>query len=67
MLTITGLNESPFSIFGRVKLPKKKGFISDSLNLEDRTDSPETSVSNRLTPLNNPEEGRIQLNRGGSL
>jgi hypothetical protein len=24
-------------------------------------DSPETSVSNRLTPRNNPEDGRIQL------
>ena len=29
--------------------------------------SPETSVSNHLTPRNNPEEGRIQFNRGGSL
>ena len=29
--------------------------------------SPETSVSNHLTPRNNPEDGRIQFNRGGSL
>jgi hypothetical protein len=29
--------------------------------------SPETSVSNHLTPRNNPEHGRIQFNRGGSL
>ena len=29
--------------------------------------SPEISVSNHLTTRNNPEDGRIQLNRGGSL
>jgi hypothetical protein len=29
--------------------------------------SPETSVSNHLTPHNNPEDGRIQFNRGASL
>jgi hypothetical protein len=29
--------------------------------------SPETSVSNHFTPCNNPEDGRIQFNRGGSL
>jgi hypothetical protein len=27
----------------------------------------ETSVSNHFTPRNNPEEGRIQFNRSGSL
>ena len=30
------------------------------------TGSPETSVSNHLTPSNNPEDGRIQLNCGWS-
>ena len=30
-------------------------------------DSPETSVSNHLTPLNNPEDRKIQFNRGRSL
>jgi hypothetical protein len=29
--------------------------------------SPETSVSNHRTPHNNPEDGRINFNRGGSL
>jgi hypothetical protein len=29
--------------------------------------SPETSVSNHVTPRNNPEDGRIQFNRGRSL
>ena len=29
--------------------------------------SPETSVSNHLTQHNNPEDGRIQCNSGGSL
>jgi hypothetical protein len=29
--------------------------------------SPETSVSNHLTPLNNPEDGRTEVNLGGSL
>ena len=31
------------------------------------TGSPETSVFNHLTPRNNPEDGRIQFNREGSL
>ena len=36
--------------------------------LEDGTKgSPEKSVSNHLTPRNNPEDGRIQFDRGGSL
>jgi hypothetical protein len=30
-------------------------------------DCPETSVSKHLTTRNNPEDGRIQFNRGGSL
>jgi hypothetical protein len=29
--------------------------------------NPETSVSNHLTPRNNPKDGRINLNRDGSL
>jgi hypothetical protein len=29
--------------------------------------NPETSVSNHLAPLNNPQDGRIQFNRGGRL
>jgi hypothetical protein len=29
--------------------------------------SPETSVSNHLTPPNNPEDGKIQVNGGGSF
>ena len=29
--------------------------------------SPETSVLNHFTPCNNPEDGRINFNRGGSL
>jgi hypothetical protein len=29
--------------------------------------SPETSVSNHLTPRNNPEDGRVHVNRGRSL
>ena len=29
--------------------------------------SPETSVSNLLTPRNNPEDGRLHFNSGGSL
>ena len=28
---------------------------------------PEKSVLNHLTPHNNPENGRIQFNRGGSV
>jgi hypothetical protein len=31
------------------------------------TGSPETSVLNQLTPRNDPEDGRIQFNRGESL
>ena len=31
------------------------------------TDSPETPISNHLTPRNHPEYGRIQFNCGGSL
>jgi hypothetical protein len=31
------------------------------LTLDDGTDSPETSVSNHLTPHNNPEDGRIKF------
>ena len=38
-------------------LPLKKGPIG----------SPETSVLNNITPRYNPEDGRIRLNRGGSL
>jgi hypothetical protein len=30
-------------------------------------DNRETSVSNHPKPRNNPEDGRIQFNRGGSL
>ena len=30
-------------------------------------DSPKTSVLNHLTPHDNPEDGRIQFDRGGSL
>jgi hypothetical protein len=37
--------------------PLKKGPIG----------SPETSVSNHLTPRNNPEDVKIQYNRGGDL
>jgi hypothetical protein len=29
--------------------------------------SPETSALEELTPRNNPEDGRIQFNSGGSL
>jgi hypothetical protein len=38
-----------------------------SLTLKDGTDSPETSVTHHLTPRSNPEDGRIQFNRGRSL
>ena len=38
-----------------------------SETLEDGTDSPETSVLNQPTLRNNPEDGRIQFNRSGSL
>jgi hypothetical protein len=48
-----------FSVLSsKVKMSKKKVV---SIN------SPETSVSNHLTLLNNPEDGRIHLKRGGSL
>ena len=30
-------------------------------------DSLETSVSDHLTPYNDPEDGRMQFNRGGSV
>ena len=55
---VSGLRIGP--IF-KVKLPKKK------LTLEYGTDSPETSVSRNLMPRNNPEDGTVQLNCGGSL
>jgi hypothetical protein len=42
--------------------------VQDILIFEDGTIGiPETSLSNHLTPWNNPEDGRIQFNRGGSL
>ena len=40
--------------------------LRDSLKVE-QIGSPETFVSNHLTPRNTPEEEKIQFNRGGSL
>jgi hypothetical protein len=37
------------------------GLLLGILTLEDGADSLETSVSNRLTPRDNPEDGRIRL------
>ena len=37
------------------------------MTLEDGTGSPETSVSNHVTSRNNPKDGRIYFNLGGSL
>ena len=42
---------------------KKK---AGDLKLSSWRTCPEMSVSNHPTPRNNPEDGRIQFNRGGS-
>jgi hypothetical protein len=45
------------------RCPRRENIFS----IEGKTDSPETSVYNQLTPRNNLTGGRIQFNSGGSI
>ena len=72
------MNTSIFSVISRSKVVWNRCFGTNyrshlqgsscprSLKME-QIGSPETSVSNHLTPRNSPEGGRIQFNRGRSL
>ena len=49
-----------------LSVPSSKVKLSN-MTLKDGPDSPETSVPTHITPRNNPEDGRIQFNRGRNL